>query len=182
MKLLTNADGKKMGKTEGVKINLDSTATDMYGMLMAIPDTSIIDFFTLCTNETDEEIEKMRRTLTAGASNPRNLKMKLARAIVTLYQSAKEAEKAEANFVNVFQKKEQPNAIPTIKLSEWPTTILHALLAAGLATSMSEARRYVQQGGVRVADSVVTDPNAKLPASPVIISRGKRHYCRLQKQ
>ncbi|MFA7286654.1 MAG: tyrosine--tRNA ligase [Patescibacteria group bacterium] len=182
MKLLTNADGKKMGKTEGVKINLDSAATDMYGMLMAVPDTSIIDFFTLCTDESDEEIEKMRRVLASSSSNPRDLKMKLARTIVALYHNVKEAKKAEANFVNVFQNKEQPESIPTVKLTKWPKTILQALVVSGLATSMSEARRYVVQGGVRIADSVVTDPNAMLPASPVIISRGKRHYCRLQKQ
>jgi len=179
-KLLTNSDGKKMGKTEGVKINLDETPIDMYGKLMAVPDSSIVDFFTLCTDEPEEEIQKIKKLLETHSSNPRDLKMKLARTITELYHSKEEATKAEQHFINVFQKKELPQQINMRELKSWPTTLVSAVISANLATSISEARRFIEQGGVKIDGQTEKNPNAPVPKKEITISRGKKLFIRLK--
>ncbi|PJE76062.1 tyrosine--tRNA ligase [Candidatus Uhrbacteria bacterium CG10_big_fil_rev_8_21_14_0_10_48_11] len=180
LKLLTSPDGKKMGKTEGVKINIDEPASEMYGKIMALPDSSLIDFFTLCTDEPEEEIERMKKVLDVHTSNPRDLKMKLARSVVAEYHSAKEADAAEKEFVSLFQQKAIPERIETVTVTKWPRTLTEAVVAAELCTSTNEARRLISQGGIKINGVVEKNPAAALPdEKAVTISRGKRHFKKL---
>ncbi|OGL60873.1 tyrosine--tRNA ligase [Candidatus Uhrbacteria bacterium RIFCSPHIGHO2_02_FULL_47_29] len=180
-KLLTDPSGKKIGKTEGNMINLDETAENMYGKIMSIPDSLIVDYFTLCTDVADEEIQKIKHALETHAVNPRDAKMRLAKKIVSLYHNQKEALKAEEAFVKIFQKHEMPEIIPEIRLEPWPKTLAQALVATKLAASMNDARQAIQQGGVKIQGQVVKNPNSPLPkVSGIVVSRGKRRFCRLR--
>lgn len=179
-KLLTNPDGKKMGKTEGVMINLDDSANNMYGKIMSLPDSLIVDYFTLCTDVREQEISEIQRVLDQRTENPRDLKMRLAREIVTLYHSAVSAKAAGNHFVHVFQKHETPDNVPVITLTTWPVDLAHMLVSVNLAKSLSEARRLIAEKGVKVNGQVSENPTQKVEPTNtgVIISRGKRHFIR----
>ena len=180
-KLLTDPGGKKIGKTEGNMINLDETAGNMYGKIMSIPDSLIIDYFTLCTWVSNEEIKKIKHALDTHAVNPRDVKMRLAKEIVALYHGKNKAKQAERTFVKVFQKHELPEIIPEVKLETWPNTLAQALVATKLAASMNDARKTIAQGGVKIDGLVEKNPNAPLPQKPgMILSRGKRLFCRIK--
>ena len=110
--ILEGLDGKiKMGKTTNNYIGVNEEPKQMYGKVMSIPDALIVRYFELAAFASGEEIEKMKKALKEG-QNPRNLKMDLARKIVTIYHDAVAARLAEEEFVNVFSKKELPEDIP----------------------------------------------------------------------
>lgn len=170
--LLVGTDGeRKMSKTYGNYIALLDTADDMYGKVMSIPDTLIISYFELCTALPMDEIAAIKRTLDGGA-NPRDLKMQLAAAIVALYHGKVAAKKAEAHFREIFQEKEKPADMPTVKARG---TIVDVLVAAKIATSKSDARRLIDQGGVKIDDVVVTDADMSVKRGAVI-QKGKRFF------
>lgn len=138
-KLLVDPAGKKMGKTEGNMINLDDGAQDMFGKIMSWPDSLIDLGFEICT-----------RVENPGASNPRELKAKLAKEIVKMYHGEKEAQKAEEEFNKIFRDKELPNDIPVFSIDKKIYPILDLLCDSGLAPSKSEARRLVAGGAVEI--------------------------------
>lgn len=180
--LLIGLDGKlKMGKSLNNYIGLLDPPNEMYGKIMSIPDELIIQYFTLCTDVLDEEIQKIKHALETRTANPRDLKMRLAREIITLYHGKNKAEQAEQTFVKIFQKHELPETMPEIKLEPWPITLAHALVATKLATSMNDARKTIVQGGIKIDGVIINNPNAPLPQKPgLILSRGKRLFCRIK--
>jgi tyrosyl-tRNA synthetase len=116
------------------------------------------------------------------AGDPRDAKMRLAREIVTLYHSAKDADKAEENFVKIFQKKEAPEEVAEIKIGSEKINILELLVETKLAASKGEARRLVEQGGVKVGEKTIDDINAvvEIPAEGILIQKGKRHFVKVK--
>ncbi|MFA5129136.1 MAG: tyrosine--tRNA ligase [Patescibacteria group bacterium] len=175
-KLLVDPTGKKMGKTEGNMVTLEDTPEEMYGKVMSWPDTLMPVAFEICTRVPTDEIKNIL------AGDPRDAKMRLAREIVTLYHSAKDAEKAEENFIKVFQKKEAPSEVLSFKLKVKSLNILDLLVETKLAASKGEARRLVEQGGVKVGDQIINDINAviEIPAEGVLIQKGKRHFVKVK--
>ena len=103
--------------------------------------------------------------------------MKLAREIVTIYHGQEEAEKAEAEFVRVFQEQGQPEEMDEYKLKPGQS-LLDVLEAAKLVESRSQARRMIQQGAVRLDDRKLDDPHAEFPGTGVL-QVGKRHFIRI---
>ncbi len=181
LKLLTNSEGKKMSKTEGGIVAINDTPEDMFGKLMAMDDSMILPYFELVTDRTNEEIEGFKLQLKAGA-NPRDLKVQLAKDVVTMFHDAAAADKAAENFTNVFQKKEKPADMAEFSVGK-AMGILDVLVASGLATSKSEARRVVEEGGVRLDDVVVKDIMTQITHAslPAVLQKGKRHFVRLVK-
>ena len=178
--LLIGLDGKmKMGKSLNNYIGLLDAPNEMYGKIMSIPDSLIMDYFTLCTDVSTAKLGHLQ--LSSGGQITRNIKMDLAREIVALYHSNKKALKANVEFVHIFQKHELPKIIPTIRMEPWPETLAQALIATHyLAKSMNDARRAIEQGGVKMNGKVEKNPNAVVPKIPgLIISRGKRFFCQL---
>lgn len=174
-KLLVDPTGKKMGKSEGNMVALEDSPEEMYGKVMSWPDTLMEVAFEICTRVPTDEVKNIL------AGDPRDAKMKLAREIVTLYHGAKEAAPAEENFVKIFQKKEAPEEVAEIKMKNGKVNILELLVETKLATSKGEARRLVEQGGVKVGDKVINDINAavEIPADGVLVQKGKRHFIRV---
>ncbi len=178
--LLTNSDGKKMSKSEGGIIALSDTPEDMFGKLMSMDDGMILPYFRLVTDLADDDIAAIESAI-AGGMNPRDAKIRLAETVVTLYHSAKAAKAAKQHFAQVFSKKEMPDVIPELLLSGRSLTIVDVLVEAGFAPSKGEAKRLIEQGGVKIGTDVVTDP--MLFVSPrtdeAVVQKGKRFFVKL---
>lgn len=182
-KLLVDESGKKMGKTEGNIVNLDVDNKNMYGQIMAWPDGVIANGFELCTNLAVDEVVKIREELKADQTNPRDLKMKLAFEIVKIFHGEKKAKEAEEFFVKTVQKKEAPDEIKNyeLKITNWK--LVDLLVEIKLAVSKGEARRLIEQGGIRVGGEVIKDINkeVEITGDGVLIQRGKRQFVRVIK-
>ena len=184
-KLLVDPSGKKMGKTEGNMINLDEKPEIMYGKIMSWPDTLIDVGFELCAGVLPKEIAQLKNRL-----EPRDLKARLAREIVTIYHGVKKAQKAEKEFEKIFKKHETPSKIPSYKIQafspEQKQRILsyklqNLLVKTKLASSKAEARRLIEQGGVRIDGKVVKNWQKKVKVKQgTIFQVGKRKFLELK--
>ncbi len=179
--LLVGLDGeKKMSKSLGNYIALKDTSADMFGKVMSIPDKLIVQYFELATDLAEGEIAIIKKEL-EGGGNPRDIKARLAREIVTLYHGAREGKMAEKSFVRVFSKKEMPADMPKTRISKSKINILELLVITKLVPSKSEARRVTREGGVRVDGNVIKDINAdiEIGRDGVIIQKGKKTFLKI---
>lgn len=176
--ILADSNGVKIGKSEGNVIAITAEPADLYGKIMALGDDVIIKAFELCTDVSMEDIHDMETQMKSG-TNPRDLKMRLAREIVTLYHSEAEALSAEQEFINVFADGGRPTEIPVAKLPV--TTDAQAVLVElGLADSKSEAKRLYEQGGVKINDATYITWQTPIQLKPGdIIQVGKRKFIQL---
>lgn len=175
--LLEGLDGeRKMSKSYGNYIGLDEAPEDMFGKIMSIPDTSVSKYFMLCTNFLEKEIASFKKVL-----GPKELKEKLALEVVTLYHGAKAATAAQENFEKVFSRREIPDDIPGLKLKKNEMSALEVVVAAGVFTSKSEARRLIEQGGFDVDNLPKTNPTEVLKfKGGEVLKIGKRRFFRLK--
>ncbi len=177
MPLINGLDGRKMSKSYGNSIGLTEAPGEMFGKIMALDDPSMEAWFTLLTRVADAEVE----TLLAG--HPREAKARLAREIVTFFHSSDAADVASKAFDRQFRDRQLPENIQTeawpVDGDELPLAIL--LKELGLAKSSSEARRLVQQGGVRLDGDICQDPMQAVlrPASEFLLQVGKRRFQRV---
>jgi len=184
MPLLVGTDGvEKMSKSLGNYIAITDTPDEMYGKTLSIPDTLIMDYFVLTTNVPESELQTIKNQIESKTVNPRDLKRRLAREIVTLYHDQDAAKQAEENFDRVFVRKENPEEIEEVALTNGESSVFQLLVNIGAAKSNGEARRLVIQGGVTIDGAKVTDPNSRINlASPFILKVGKRKFYRIKKQ
>jgi tyrosyl-tRNA synthetase len=176
--ILPGTDGEvKMSKSLGNHIPILSSPDDMYGKVMSIPDKAMGDYFRLVTRWTPPQIQKMETSLTEGQSHPRDVKMKLAHEIVSIYHSETAADQAEKSFIRVFKQKEAPQEMPEYFLKAGQT-VLEVLVQSNLVTSRGEARRMINQNGVRLDGATLRDPNQEFP-HPGVLQVGKRRYRRV---
>jgi len=181
MAILPGTDGVvRMSKSLGNHIPLNTTADDMYGKVMSIPDFAMGSYFRLVTRWQSEYIQELEEGMTSGKYHPRDVKMKLAREITAIFYGDQAAEEAEQNFVRVFQQREAPEEMPVYQLQPGQT-VLEVLLAAGLVGSKSEGRRLIDQQGVRLDGDLLGDPNQPFPHSGVL-QVGKRRFVRVMEQ
>jgi tyrosyl-tRNA synthetase len=175
-KLIDGTDGRKMSKTYNNCVYLTDEPEEMYGKLLSMPDHLIPLYMECCTDISMTEIEACKKALETGSENPKHLKMRLAREIVTMYHSEDAAKQAEEAFEAVFKDKGIPEDIPEYHAKEGEM-LVDALLASGLVESKGEARRLIEQGGVKVNDVPVSDVNTKAEAG--IVRVGKRKFLRM---
>jgi tyrosyl-tRNA synthetase len=182
MKLLADDTGKKMGKSEGNVVNLDAAPADMYGQIMAWPDGVIAIAFELCTKLSLDEVDKIKKELKDGNTNPRDLKMKLAYEITRLVHGEDKASQAQELFIKTFQKKETPDEVKEIIVAKSEMNIVDLLVAIKLAASNSDARRLIGQKGIKVDDKVImsTNETIRIKAEGTLIQRGKRQFIRVK--
>lgn len=186
MKLLADESGKKMGKSEGNVIFLNEAPKDMYGQVMSWPDSLICPAFELCTNEPLAEIAKMAEDMVRDRVNPRDLKMRLARAITGLVHGADAAAKAEASFVSTIQKKETPTEMPVWEAGATSYALTDLLVESGLCASKTEARRLIEQGGIKMDKGegfeVAKDPKLTVKIGRCLtLQRGRLQFVRVVK-
>lgn len=170
--LLPGTDGQKMSKSKGNVIWIDAAPAEMYGGIMSVPDEYLRQYFVHLTRVSLNEIDQL-----LDEGHPREVKMRLAREIVSILHSEKAAKEAEEAFVRVFQKKDLPTDITEIPVSS--RELLSVLSETALVVSKSEGRRVLLQGGVRVNGEVVSDEQFMVPDG-AIIQKGKRHFVRIK--
>ena len=175
--LLIGTDGsQKMSKSLGNYIGIAEPPDEIYGKVMSISDSLILQYFELVTDVPDKELDEFRQGLSHQTVNPMTLKKRLAREIVTQLYSQKAASEAEEHFEKVFQKRGVPEEIPTISAGE--ADLRHLLKASGLARGTTDAARLINQGAVEINGKKVTDPNYIVPSGS-IIKVGKRRFVRV---
>jgi tyrosyl-tRNA synthetase len=178
--ILPGTDGDiKMSKSLGNHIPINSTPQDMYGKVMSIPDHAMGDFFRLVTRWDPKKINDLESQLESNRVNPRDVKMELAREIVSIYHGEENAEIAENEFRTVFQEQGLPEDIADYKVRE-EIPLVDLMVDTGLASSKSEARRLIQQSAVRLDEEVIEDIHAILQLeTPQILRVGKRRFLQL---
>lgn len=187
MPILTGLDGEqKMSKSLGNYIGISEAPSDIYGKSMSIPDELMIEYYNLATDYTQEEVLKIEKGLKNGEIHPRDAKMRLARKLVSMYHCEEEGKKAEEDFKNIFQKGDLPSEIPehflTQELDEnGAISILDLLKFTGLVPSNSEARRMINQGGVKLNGEKINDFNFTFkPTNDSVIQVGKRKFAKIK--
>jgi tyrosyl-tRNA synthetase len=176
--ILPGTDGVvRMSKSLGNHIPLLSTPEDMYGKVMSVPDMAMGQYFRLVTRWTPAEIKRIEQGLESGQLHPRDVKMKLAHEIVSIYHSEQAAEQAEQSFVRVFQQGDLPEDMPEYTLRNGDT-VLDVLLAGKLVASKSEGRRMIDQNGVRLDGETLSDPTQPFP-HPGVLQVGKRRFLKV---
>ena len=171
--LLTDANGKKIGKTEGNVIALDSDPDDLYGMIMSLPDEVIVKCFEYITRVDMGEIREMEREIESG-ENPMVFKKKLAFEITQSLNSAEAAQRAQENFENVFSRKENPENIEERSVES--KDIVNIMVEVGYAASKSEARRLVEQKAVRVDGQAVGLDKSFQSGEEFVLNVGKLKF------
>jgi len=181
VKILIGTDGKKkMSQSFGNYIGIEEKLEIQYGKIMSIPDKLIIDYFELVTRVPLIEVKNSKKDLKQGKVNPRDLKAKLAREIVSIYHGKKAALRAEKEFQRVFKEKKLPTKIPEIKIKEKSLNILDLLVKIKLASSKSEAKRLILQKGVKI-DGKLQDNWQKIIKikNGTIVQVGKRKFIKI---
>jgi tyrosyl-tRNA synthetase len=173
--ILPGTDGVvKMSKSLGNHIPISTSGADMYGKVMSIPDMAMPAFARLVTRWKPEFVAQQEAAVADGSLHPRDAKMQLAHEIVGAFYGNETAEAAEADFIRVFQQHDLPEEMPVYH-SLSGQTVLDVLVTAGMAGSRSQARRLVEQGGVRLDGVVLKDAQAPFPG-PGVLQVGKRHF------
>jgi tyrosyl-tRNA synthetase len=186
--LLLGTDGeRKMSKSLGNYVGLTEPPEEMFGKLMSIPDTLIVQYLELCTLVPAEEVAEVRSGLEEGLLRPDVAKRRMAREVVDLYHGVGAGDRAEERFNRVHRDRELPEDIQEVPIPAdladdgaiWVPRLLHAL---GLADSNAEARRRIEQGGVRLGGEVLDDPSAELSPDALrgkVLQVGRRRFVRL---
>jgi tyrosyl-tRNA synthetase len=178
MSILPGTDGEiRMSKSLGNHIPITGDAKDMYGKIMSIPDKAMGIYSRLVTRWTPDEIDQLESRLSQGDLHPKEVKMRLAREIVSIYHGLSAAEEAEAEFIRVFQEQGQPETMADYTLQSGQS-VLDVLEKSGLTDSRSEARRLIQQNAVRLDEQKLDDPHAEFPGKGVL-QVGKRRFIRI---
>ncbi len=181
--LLVGTDGvEKMSKSYDNFIGINEPPAEIYGKTLRIPDTLIYTYFELTTDIPNAELATIKRQLEDLSVNPRDLKRRLARTLVAMYHSAEAAQDAEAQFDKIFIDKEIPENIEeyVIRDRDGETNVVGLMMTAKMATSKSEARRLIEQGGVSIDGVRVSDLNAPVPtAKQFILKVGKRKFLKV---
>jgi tyrosyl-tRNA synthetase len=178
--ILPGTDGvERMSKSTGNVIPINTTAEDMYGKVMSVPDVAMGKFARLVTRWLPAEIEALEKGVASGALHPRDAKMRLAREIVSIFYGEKDARAAEEAFVHLFQKKDVPDEMPEYRL-QLGQTVVGVLGATGMAASKSEGRRLVKQKGVRLDGELLEESDAPFP-HPGVLQVGRRRFVRVKR-
>ncbi len=179
MGILPGTDGEvRMSKSLGNHIPINTSAEDMYGKVMSVPDKAMAAYMRLVTRWSAGEIAAKEKAVGDGRLHPRDAKAEIAFEITDIFYGTDAARAAQENFARVFQQGNVPEDMPTHKLAS-SQNVLDVLLTTGLATSKSEGRRLIQQKGVKLDGEILTDPTQPFPG-PGVLQVGKRHFVKIE--
>jgi len=171
---------KMMSKSLGTGVFLDMNPVDMYGKIMAQPDENISQLFVDCTFESLENIEKMQRDLELNLINPKDLKMKLAFEITKIYHTEELAKKAQDYFINTFQNKDIPSDIQEFEIDKQNINLIILLLETGLVDSKSEAKRVIEQNGIKIDRKIInSNQEITITKKGFVLQKGKRNFVKV---
>lgn len=178
MKLLTDSTGKKMGKTEGNMVSLDQTAEDMFGKIMSWADNLIVPGFEIITNLPENEIAKIKSSIEEGI-NPRDLKIRLAKEVVSMVHSEAMANKAHEDFEKTFTKGEAPEDTPIVEILSG-TNIRDSLVKEGIVSSNADWKRLIDGNAISYVgtDMTIDDPFVKAEEN-ITLRIGKKRFVKI---
>ncbi len=167
--------GMLMSKSNGTGVFLDLSANDLFGAIMSQPDGMLKPLLLGCTRLPLEKVDAL-----LALDNPRDAKVALAHEIVRIYHGKEAADQAQKHFVDTFSKGEVPDDVVSHAVGE-NTHILEYLVASGGATSKSDARRKIEQGGVSIDGTKITDTNYELTEDTAdkVIKVGKKFFVKI---
>jgi tyrosyl-tRNA synthetase len=186
--LIEGLDGvQKMSQSLGNYVGVTEPADEMFGKLMRIPDGLIGKYLRLVAWMPSDEATRAEEGMAAGSSKPNDLKRAMARAVVDLYHGGGAGERAEAEFNRVHRDRELPEVVPDVPIPDGAAEdglvwLPRLLVALDLATSNGDARRRIEQGGVRLDDEPVTDPAYEARREALVgkvLQVGRRWFGRL---
>jgi tyrosyl-tRNA synthetase len=178
-KLLEGTDGKeKMSKSLDNYVGITDEPNDMYGKIMSIPDSSIGNYFELCTFTPLSEVEKIRSGVLDGSMHPKDIKMKLAKQIVSIYHEEEQANKAQESWENTFSKKEIPEDVLEIKVKE-DLLLVDVLVKNKIVSSKSDFRRLVREGAVTNLDTDEKIKDNNINSQPATYRIGKKRFIKI---
>ncbi len=188
--LIEGTDGvRKMSKSLDNWIGITEAPDDMFGKLMRIPDALIVKYLRLCTPIDPAEVEAVEVGLADGSRHPNDEKRRLAQEIVDLYHGVGSGAAAEERWDHVHRERELPEEIAEVPIADtWSRDaagtlwLPEVIRGAGMATSNSEARRLIAQGGVRLDGEPVTDPERRFTPDELrgtVLQVGRRRFARL---
>jgi tyrosyl-tRNA synthetase len=181
--LLEGLDGvNKMSKSLDNYIGIEEMPDQMFGKVMSISDDLMWRYYELLTDTTIDDINAMKFRCESGAENPRNLKVELAKFIIGDFHSRQAAEKAEEEFERRFVKKEMPDDVDERDVPAGTHNLAQLLTDVGLAGSKKEAKRLVEQGGVKVNGERATAATAEIDVTGdgVLLQVGKLKFLRVR--
>ncbi|WP_201327247.1 tyrosine--tRNA ligase [Thermotomaculum hydrothermale] len=183
MPILEGLDGiEKMSKSLGNYVGINEPPKEMFGKLMSISDDLMFKYYELLTDMTLKEIEQLKKDVKEGKRHPKDVKKQLAKMIISDFHSKEDADKAEEEFERVFAKKQLPDDMPEINIDKGEYPFARFLADNGLASSASEAKRLIKQGGVSINGEKVSDPSFVFNPSEgeYIIKVGKRRFAKVK--
>lgn len=187
MPILEGLDGvQKMSKSLGNHIGINEPPEEIYGKTMSVADELMWKYFELATEVPQVEIDRLAARVESGEVHPKEAKQRLAREIVTLYHSLAEADAAQEHFEKVIARKELPDEMPSLivkkgDMNDGKVWVVKMLVKAGFADSNGEARRLIQQGGVRINQEEVTVDNCDVAIKEGdVLQAGRRRFARIE--
>ena len=183
--ILEGLDGKnKMSKSLDNYVGIDEAPNEMFGKIMSISDELMWRWFDLLSFKTTDEIKELKADQTNGR-NPRDIKIELAKELISRFHDEESADLAETNFINQFQKKNIPDDIEEVSLvlSEGSIPLANLLKDCEMTSSTSEAIRMINQGAVRIDEQKITDTKYKISAgTSAVYQVGKRKFKKITLQ
>lgn len=178
--ILVGIDGEmKMSKSLGNYVGITEPPNEMYGKLMSIPDEVIGTYLELVSSVPALEVERLVQGMAAGTEHPRDVKDLLAADVVRTFHGEDAANTAREEFARIFRERQAPSEMPEVVVNS-PAQITALLVQAGLASSNNEARRLVQQGGVRLNGTKVENTEGDIHLQePTVLQAGRRRFVRL---
>ncbi len=180
--LIEGLDGvQKMSKSLNNYVGVNESPKEMFGKLMSVSDELMWKYFLYVLCRKPDEIEAMQTQVAAGELHPRAVKEDLARSVVDRFVGEGEGAKAAEEFARVFAQKKLPQEMLDLELPAEEIGLIDLVVKAGFAPSNGEARRLIQQGGVRIDDEQIKDIKATItPVDGMILRVGKRKFARLK--
>ena len=178
--LLTDSKGVKIGKTEGNIIALNDKPEDLFAEIMALPDDIILKGFEYLTDVSMDEIKNIKAKIEKG-ENPVPYKKRMAFEIVKQLNDEKSALSAQENFEQTVQGEKLPDDIPVFQYKlDGAIDIINLLVEAKLASSRSDAKRLIEQGGVNIDGQVIKTNEQVSLKDNSIIRVGKRKFVKIK--
>jgi tyrosyl-tRNA synthetase len=180
--IIEGLDGvQKMSKSLGNHVALKDPPREMFGKMMSLPDALMERYYRYVSAMSSEEVQAVLEDLKSGSLHPREAKAQLAERMVSLFHSEAEAREARREFDQVFRDKGIPGEIETVRVSRKNFDIVELLKECGLVQSKGEARRLIEQGGVKMNQQKVEDAAMKVDLSgSVLLQCGKRKFVRVE--
>ena len=183
MPLLEGTDGvQKMSKSLGNYIGITESPGEIFGKIMSVSDDLMVKYYELLSSLSNTELEELKQGLKNGTAHPRDAKVRLAKEITARFHGTDAAIKAASEFDKIFKSKGIPEDIEekTITIQTDDIGVIDLLKATALAPSTSEARRLIQQGGVSIDGTKISDINLRFPAhKDYLLQVGKRRFAKV---